>query len=258
MSEISDITTSRLVLRQWREDDADEMEQLLSDPYVSICIMCDASTPEKSKAAAKRRINWFNSYWESGYGVRAITINDPELGIPGDIIGWCGVAGYGGSQGEPEILYGLRREYWGKGLATEAGRAALDDFFASTDETGVCAIIFEQLNPGSVLLAERLGLTRQRRVAFVDFSPETELRQQTLDYALWCIGCPQAHEDPVLMTSAAAKAGLLIGSGIGTPDDAREVLRREAPNTDALKMLEAAFVGTLNDPTCPYLSLSRN
>ena len=252
-----DITTSRLILRRWCDDDAVAMEQLLSDPYVAICIMCDASTPEKSRAAAKRRINWFNSYWESGYGVRAVAIKDPALGTPGEIIGWCGVAGYGGSQGEPEILYGLRRDYWGKGLATEASRAALDDFFATTDQASLCAIIFEQLNINSVLLAERLGLTRQRRIAFADFSPGEELRRQTLDYALWCVGCRQAHADPELMRSAAAKAGLLVGSGVGRPDDAREILRREAPNADMLKKLEAAFDGTLNDPTCPYLSLSR-
>ena len=257
MSGNSDITTSRLTLRRWNDDDAAAMERLLSDPYVAICIMCDASTPQKCRAAAKRRINWFNSYWESGYGVRAVAIADPALGTPGEIIGWCGVAGYGGSQGEPEILYGLRREYWGKGLAFEASRAALDDFFATTDEPSVCAIIFEQLNANSVLLAEKLGLTKHRRVAFADFSPGEELRQQTLDYAEWCIGCPQAHEDPELMMSAAAKAGLLVGSGIGNAEKVRDILRNEAPDADMLGKLEAAFDGTLNDPTCPYLSLSR-
>ena len=245
------------MLRAWRADDHAAMMQLLSDPYVAICIMTDASTEEKRHAAATRRIDWFNSYWEAGYGVRAVAIKDPELGPPGEIIGWCGVAGYEGSQGEPEILYGLRRDYWGKGIATEAGRAALDDFFASTDAPSLCAIIFEQLNANSVLLAERLGLRKLHRVPFVEFSPGEELRNQTLDYALWRIDCPQAHEDTELMTSAAAKAGLLIGSGVGDPDTARDILRREAPNTEILEKLESAFAGTLNDPTCPYLRLSR-
>ncbi len=257
MATTTDIKTSRLHLRRWSHTDADAMERILSDPYVSICIMSDSSTPAKCRAAAKRRIDWFNSYWDAGYGVRAIAIKDSALGTPGEVVGWCGVAGYGGSQGEAEILYGIRRDFWGKGVATEAGHAAIDDFFQSTKEASLCAIIFEQLNANSVGVAERLGLTKRRRVHFADFSPGHELRALALDYALWCIGCPQAHEDQKLMVCAAAKAGLIVGSGIGDTDHVRVALRRHAQDSDSLAKLEAAFSSTLEDPTCPYLSLSR-
>lgn len=257
MTPQDNIATERLLLRRLTQDDVAAIEMLLADPQIAICVMCDASTPQKCRAAARRRIDWFNSYWDSGYGVRAVTIKDPELGTPGELIGWCGVAGYGGSQGEPEILYGLRRDYWGKGLATEAGRAAIDDFFQHTDEQGVCAIIFEQLNPGSVLVAERLGLVLDHRVAFADFSPGAELRGQALDYALWCLGSREAREDPDLMIYAAAKAGLVVGSGIGNDHDVRATLRRNVSERACAEAAEAAFDATLGDPTCPYFSLSR-
>ncbi len=253
----SDIHTSRLHLRRWTGDDSDAMERILSDPYVAICIMSDSSTPEKCRAAAERRIDWFNSYWDAGYGVRAVVIKDPALGPPGEVIGWCGVAGYDGSQGEPEILYGIRRDFWGKGVATEAGRAAIDDFFRSTDEQSLCAIIFEQLNTNSVRVAERLGLTARRRVQFAEFSPGAEFRALALDYAMWCIGCSKAREEEGLMIHAAAKAGLIVGSGVGDPKDVHEVMHGAVPDSDALVKLEAAFAGTFIDPTCPYLSVAR-
>lgn len=252
-----DIATERLLLRRLTSDDIGAIETLLADPQIAICVMCDASTPQKCRAAAKRRIDWFNSYWDSGYGVRAVTIKDPDLGTPGELIGWCGVAGYGGSQGEPEILYGLRRDYWGKGLATEAGRAAIDDFFEYTDEQGVCAIIFEQLNPNSVLVAERLGLALDRRVGFAEFSPGEELRGQSLDYALWCLESPQPREDRQLVVYAAAKAGLVVGSGIGDHNDVRAILRQNVSDEGLFEAVEAAFEATLKDPTCPYYSLPR-
>ncbi|NIP90736.1 MAG: hypothetical protein GWO21_18070, partial [Gammaproteobacteria bacterium] len=46
------------------------------------------------------------------------------------------------------------------------------------------------------------------------------LRERALDYALWCIEAP-ARNDPELMRHAAAKAGLIVGSGVG---DAASVL----------------------------------
>lgn len=93
MAEPHHIDTQRLRLRRLPSEDAPAMSRILSDPYVAIRIMCDPSTPEKSLEEAVRRIEWFNSFWSSGYGVRGVTIRDSALGDPGKLIGWCGVAG---------------------------------------------------------------------------------------------------------------------------------------------------------------------
>lgn len=251
-----EIATDRLRLRRLTSDDVAAMADILSEPRIAIRVMCDASTPEKRRHEAARRIEWFNSYWSSGYGVRAVTIGDPSLGGPGRLIGWCGVAGYEGAQGEPEILYGLDRRYWGKRLITEAGHAAIADFFARTDEPSVCAIVFAQLNRESVQVAEKLGLSHRKRVAFADFAPSRELRERALDYALWCAESPAARKDPQLLVDAAAKAGLIVGSGVGDAEEVRERLRRSGQSPHAAGEVLAAFESARADPFCPYLSLA--
>lgn len=230
---------------------------MLSDPYIAIGIMCDSSSADKCRRAAKRRIDWFNSYWESGYGVRAITIKEPSLGAPGRLLGWCGVAGFSGSEGEPEILYGLNRGYWGKGLITEAGWAAIDDFFSSTEIESLCAIVFDRLNEKSIRVAERLGLRKRHRVSFADFSPGEELRKQALDYAIWCAGCAEAQADEALAVHATIKAGLIVGSGIGDRSDVCKQLCNGANGHAQSTKMTTVFYKAVEDPTCCYLSTSR-
>ncbi|MBB4125761.1 RimJ/RimL family protein N-acetyltransferase [Xanthomonas translucens] len=59
------------------------------------------------------------NYRTRGYGMSAL-----EDHADGETIGFCGLVHPGG-QAEAELKYALRREYWGRGLATEAARAML-------------------------------------------------------------------------------------------------------------------------------------
>jgi ribosomal-protein-alanine N-acetyltransferase len=83
---------------------------------------------------------------------------------PEALIGFCGLRGIDGGA-DIEVLYGLRPEFWGRGLATEAAQAVLrfgfeqvglEEIFAGAD--------FE--NAASVRCMERLGMTYagERRV----------------------------------------------------------------------------------------------
>lgn len=60
------------------------------------------------------------NYASRGYGMTALV----ERGT-GAVVGFCGLVHPGG-QAEAEVKYALRREHWGRGLATEAVRAVLD------------------------------------------------------------------------------------------------------------------------------------
>lgn len=59
------------------------------------------------------------NYRTRGYGLSALVER-----TSGEIIGFCGLVHPAG-QAEPELKYALRREHWGRGLATEAARAML-------------------------------------------------------------------------------------------------------------------------------------
>ncbi len=47
---------------------------------------------------------------------------------------------------DPEILYGLAREFWGQGLASEAAEAAITWLFGHTQAPGLSALIFGRLS----------------------------------------------------------------------------------------------------------------
>jgi RimJ/RimL family protein N-acetyltransferase len=77
----------------------------------------------------------------------------------GEAVPLCGTCGFHrASQGaEPELLYSLARESWGRGLATEAARAVVADAFARLGFTRVLARA-DAPNRDSVRVMERLGM----------------------------------------------------------------------------------------------------
>ena len=69
---------------------------------------------------AERTIAFFNDHWSRcGYGVWAVTDK-----ITGEFIGHCGL-NFVPEAEEVEVLYALRKDHWGQGIATEAARASV-------------------------------------------------------------------------------------------------------------------------------------
>ncbi|MGB3294751.1 MAG: GNAT family N-acetyltransferase [Phormidesmis sp.] len=60
------------------------------------------------------------NYASRGYGMSALVSREI-----GSVIGFCGLV-HPGEQPEAEIKYALKREFWGKGMATEAVGAVLE------------------------------------------------------------------------------------------------------------------------------------
>lgn len=58
----------------------------------------------------------------------------------------------------PKLVFGywLARPFWGRGLATEAGRAVIDHALAHLDFTEISACVFKD-NPASLKVLEKLG-----------------------------------------------------------------------------------------------------
>ena len=68
---------------------------------------------------------------------------------------------------EVEIAYLLDREYWGKGLATEAAEAIIKHGYAKYGFKRIVAVIHPQ-NVASIRVAEKIGMKYERDVLYGD------------------------------------------------------------------------------------------
>ncbi|MGH2974431.1 MAG: GNAT family N-acetyltransferase [Solirubrobacterales bacterium] len=144
------IETPRLMLRPIGLEDLDEFLALHADPEVTRFIR------PFDRAAAEERLHRNASEWKQrGHGLLAVL--DRENGA---FLGRCGLKHWPQFD-ETELGWALRREAWGRGYATEAGRACVEWGFAQFEMPYLTAMI----SPGnlrSVRVAERLGLSRLR------------------------------------------------------------------------------------------------
>jgi RimJ/RimL family protein N-acetyltransferase len=115
------ITTSRLLLRRWHEDDVAAFSAFNADPEVMRWIG-DGSvrTVQQTKASIEA---WERQWQRDGFGLFAL-----ELRATGEVAGFTGLSI---PEFLPEVMpaveigWRLGRRFWGQGLATEAARAAL-------------------------------------------------------------------------------------------------------------------------------------
>ena len=95
---------------------------------------------------------------ETGLGICAAVLK-----ASGQIVGRCGLF-YSDIEGKQavELAYLIDREFWGKGLATEASEALIDDGLKSVEN--IIAVISPQ-NIASIRVAEKLGFKYERRLS---------------------------------------------------------------------------------------------
>ena len=199
---------------RFQPTDAEGLARLLADPEITRNITADASSPDKALDSAHHRIAWHNGAWESeGYGVWALRLPKEDR-----LIGWCGFAEPDFPGEDPEILYGLARDLWGRGLASAAGRAAVDWFFQQTALPSLSAMIFRRLNPGSLKVAAKLGLELRATRPYADFMTDPDLARQVLDYEIWRLREGPCLNPRDLLFQAPYKAGQLVATGVAVPE----------------------------------------
>lgn len=205
------IDTGRLRLQPFTDLDAPALAAILAEPEVTKNITANGSTPDRCLAGARHRIGWHNRSWgERGYGVWAVKAPD------GALLGWCGFAAPDIGD-DPEILYGLAPQYWRRGLGMEAARAAVGWLFGDTDAGGVSAVIFGRLNPGSVAMIGKLGLSHRGIMSMPDFMPDRALAKDVLDYEIWRLAEGATLDADSLLFQAPHKGGQFATLGIGDP-----------------------------------------
>jgi len=144
------LETSRLILREFRPDDADALTRVLSDPET----MRFYPSPYDRDGVENWIARNIRRYANDGHGLWAMILK-----ASGELIGDCGltVQNVDGA-GELEIGYHVRRDLWGQGLATEAARACRDYGFARLPVERIISLIRPENQP-SRRVAEKNGMT---------------------------------------------------------------------------------------------------
>jgi ribosomal-protein-alanine N-acetyltransferase len=144
------IETERLILRRFTPDDLDELVGLRADPQVMRYI------GDQSREKVSQRLQYYISHYEPhGFGMWAVVDKNT-----GKMIGWCGLI-YLDETPEVEIGYGVARDYWGRGLMTEAARACLRYGFESVGLERIVAVAMPE-NTASRRIMEKLGMRYEK------------------------------------------------------------------------------------------------
>ncbi len=144
-----EIETERLVLRMFVPEDAGDLHRIWNDPDVMRYIKPDwKPTLEDVRDLMEKLLNRWR---ESGFGQLAVVPHGHK-----NLIGYCGFKYLDGTS-EVELLYGIEKDYWRRGITTEAARACLKYVFDETKLDRIVAVVRPE-NRGSWGVMEKLGM----------------------------------------------------------------------------------------------------
>lgn len=165
------LSTSRLTLRQFTEADAQLIFDLDRDPDVT---RFAGKVPDTVEEYRLKIVNQILPYYAC-HPARGFFIAEERE--TGDFIGWFLLrpstdyryaAAVGWTKPEEiEIGYRFQNRFWGRGLATEGGKALVELAFDDPTTTAVvaCAVVE---NRASTRVMEKMGMTESGRCVFPD------------------------------------------------------------------------------------------
>jgi RimJ/RimL family protein N-acetyltransferase len=150
---MASLETERLWLRPFREGDLEAFAAIVADPET----MTFMGGP-RDRVRAWADIAWCLGHWTlRGYGLWAA-----EEKASGALVGRIGLLNPEGWPGL-EVGWLVARSHWGRGLATEGGRASLAYAFEVLGADHVISLIRPD-NAASIRVAEKLGERPERRI----------------------------------------------------------------------------------------------
>ena len=147
-------TTERLVLRAWRPSDRLPFATLNADPEVMRFVGIGQPL---TRAASDALLDSIQAHWrQHGFGLWCVAPREDADACLG-FIGLAVPSFLPAVLPAVEVGWRLAQSAWGRGLATEGARAALDHAFGPLGLRSVISII-DPLNDRSVRVAEKLGM----------------------------------------------------------------------------------------------------
>ena len=155
------LETERLILRSFREEDVDQMEQLFANPDFMRFSLGVFIERKQTVAFINKVMEWDHAGIPSQFTV-----------VPrgeDTIIGYCGFFYHPDQAIEDiEIGYRLHPDYWNRGLITEAARAVRDHGFSDCKLSRVISLIHPENIP-SRRVAEKNGMAIEKEITFRGF-----------------------------------------------------------------------------------------
>jgi [ribosomal protein S5]-alanine N-acetyltransferase len=146
------IRTERLLLREFRDIDLEDIHAYAAAPEVSRFMTWGPNTPEDSRAFLDRALAQ-QSDWPRAHVGLAVERD-------GRVIGSIRMDLQGDDGAEADLGYTLSADHWRQGLATEAATAMLGVAFGTLDLHRVWATCDVE-NFGSFGVMEKLGMRRE-------------------------------------------------------------------------------------------------
>lgn len=167
------VETARLIMRYLQSEDLDEFCEICCDPEIMRYVGNGQplSREQTQRWIEKSQVN----YREHGFGCLAVVAKEDDC-----LIGYCGLVNPT-INGEAEIIYAFKKQYWGKGLASEAAKAMLDFGLKQCGLKRVVAAI-DPGNLASIRIVEKWGMKYQEQRLDEHNLPEVVYAIKGLDY----------------------------------------------------------------------------
>jgi RimJ/RimL family protein N-acetyltransferase len=141
--------SDRLILRMFRESDLDAYAAMCGDADVMRFV---GDGYPLTRAESWRNLAMVLGHWHlRGFGLWAV--EERATGMLAGRVGCWRPEGWPGM----EIGWALRREYWGRGYATEAAQTVMADAFCRMGQNRLISLIQPENGP-SIAVALRLGM----------------------------------------------------------------------------------------------------
>ncbi|MDR7102175.1 GNAT family N-acetyltransferase [Croceicoccus sp. BE223] len=171
------VTTDRLILRDWQDEDFAPFLRHTNTPAVMRWLGGVMDT-ERAHSLTERLRGWSE---ELGHTFWAVQRKDDGGHLSGEILGFCGLTPVdlpGAPIGDFEIGWRLREDAWGHGYAWEAAEECLRLAFTRFGAPHVLALT-TPTNAASWGLMQRLGMTRRTDLDFT-LPPDSRMGGETI------------------------------------------------------------------------------
>jgi ribosomal-protein-alanine N-acetyltransferase len=145
-----ELATDRLRMTPFEPGQVDALHRLWTDPEVRRYLWDDEVIPRQRVLEIVLASQ--GTFREHGWGFWSLFVAD----APDELMGFCGFRPFERGP-EPELLYGILPAWWGEGLVTEAGTAAIRYGFETCGFERIVAAT-DTPNQSSVRVMQRLGM----------------------------------------------------------------------------------------------------
>lgn len=154
LSSMFTLESDRLILKDWRRSDWKDAHSYASDPEVSKYMIWGPNSEKETKEFIDTAIEVARAKPRRGYEL-AMMLKETN-----SIVGGCGLQVVGQESATAMIGYVLHRNFWGKGLVTEAALRIIDFGFTDLKLHRVYATCDVE-NIGSARVMEKCGMRRE-------------------------------------------------------------------------------------------------